>query len=95
MMFFQYNERGPEIIKSKKFEIKKGSKVFLKGATGSGKTTCLDILMGLLKPTKGSIKVDGKLITENNINLLQKISHVPQNIFLLDSTIKDNIVFSF
>ena len=52
--------------------------------------------MGLLKPTKGSIKVDGKLITENNINLLQKkISHVPQNIFLLDSTIKDNIVFSF
>ena len=78
---FQYNERGPEIIKSKKFEIKKGSKVFLKGATGSGKTTCLDILMGLLKPTKGSIKVDGKLITENNINLLQKKYHMFHKIF--------------
>ena len=52
--------------------------------------------MGLLRPTKGSIKIDGKLITENNVNLLhKKISHVPQNIFLLDSTIRDNIVFNF
>jgi ATP-binding cassette, subfamily B, bacterial PglK len=93
---FKYNNNGTEIIKSKSFEIKKGSMVFLKGETGSGKTTFLDILMGLLKPTEGSMKVDGKLITDLNVNFWQKnISHVPQDIFLLDATIKQNIAFNF
>tara|TARA_A100001035_G_C27763032_1_gene492226 strand:- start:203 stop:1831 length:1629 start_codon:yes stop_codon:yes gene_type:complete len=93
---FKYNEDGPLIIDSKSFIINKGDKIFLKGGTGSGKTTCLDILMGLLKPSKGSLKIDGKLISEKNVNLLhEKIAHVPQNIFLLDGTIKENIIFNF
>ena len=92
---FVYNN-GTKVIKSKSFEITKGTKVFLKGVTGSGKTTCLDILMGLLKPSEGYMKVDDKLITDSNINFWQKkISHVPQDIFLLDATINQNIAFNF
>ena len=93
---FKYNLNDKEIIKSKYIEIKKGSKVCFMGETGSGKSTCLDILMGLLKPTKGFIKIDGNLLTDENIKFWQnKISHVPQDIFLLDATIRENIMFNF
>ena len=93
---FKYNLNDKEIIKSKYIEIKKGSKVCFIGETGSGKSTCLDILMGLLKPTKGFIKIDGNLLTDENIKVWQnKISHVPQDIFLLDATIRENIMFNF
>ena len=70
----------------------KGSIVGIMGKTGSGKSTLLDILMCLLKPTKGSLSIDGKNLSENNYKYWQSmISHVPQEIFVADTTIAENI----
>ena len=75
-------------------EIKKGSKVGFIGKTGEGKSTFLDLLMGLLKPDKGSIYIDSKKLEFQTYNSWQsKISHVPQNIFLSNATFFENIAF--
>ncbi len=74
--------------------IRKGDRVGVIGATGSGKSTLIDILMGLLEPTSGALKVDGKAITKRNVRGWQRrIAHVPQAIFLSDTTIAENIAF--
>ena len=65
------------------------------GTTGSGKTTTIDIILGLLEPKKGKIEVDGKTITSKNIKNWQKlIGYVPQHIYLSDDTIEANIAFN-
>ena len=65
------------------------------GRTGSGKSTFLDLLIGLLKPSSGKILIDGTELDINNLNSWhQMISHVPQNSFILNSTLKDNIVLN-
>ena len=64
------------------------------GVTGSGKTTLVDIIMGLLRPDKGNLSVDGMLITEENLKSWQaSIGYVPQQIYLSDDTIESNIAF--
>ena len=67
----------------------------LVGSTGSGKTTLVDIILGLLDPKKGSLTVDSIKINQDNSQIWQrKLGYVPQSIFLLDDTIKRNIAFS-
>jgi ATP-binding cassette subfamily B protein len=74
--------------------IPKGCRMGFAGETGSGKTTLLDIVMGLLPPTEGSLQVDGAPVTEENRRAWQvHIAHVPQSIFLSDTTIEENIAF--
>ena len=68
------------------------------GPSGKGKTTLIDIIMGLIIPERGTIKVDGEYILKNQLltNILDwrhSISHVPQNVFLFDTTIKENIIY--
>ncbi len=66
----------------------------LVGATGSGKTSTVDLILGLLEPQSGSLKVDGKVINKNNLRLWQNsIGYVPQQIFLKDDTVAANIAF--
>jgi len=75
-------------------DIKNGSKVGFIGETGSGKSTFLDIVMGLLKPTNGEFFIDNKKVDDSNRNQWRKhISHVPQNIYLIDGTVAQNIAF--
>jgi len=70
------------------------STVGLVGATGSGKTTTVDIILGLLVPQKGTLEVDGKVITNQNIRAWQRsIGYVPQHIYLSDDTVAANIAF--
>ena len=95
---FRYSSKTPIVLNSLSLSIKKGEKIGIIGETGCGKSTFVDILIGLLEPTSGEIFVDDCCITRNsNKNLLKywrnSIAHVPQDIFLSDSTIVENIAF--
>lgn len=91
---FSYGHEEPKVLNGIDLRIAKGARVGFIGATGSGKSTLIDIVMSLLLPTKGTMSVDGQIITEDNFRSWQKhIAHVPQNIFLADSSIEDNIAF--
>lgn len=91
---FRYSPQTPWVLKNLDLSIAKGSRVGIIGTTGSGKSTMLDIVMGLLVPTEGTLKVDGQIITAGNHRAWQAhIAHVPQAIFLADSTIEENIAF--
>jgi len=91
---FTYQETTKPILKDISISLKYGKSLALKGTTGSGKTTLIDILLGLLKPTSGYIEVDGIKIDGSNIKQWQQnIAYVPQFIFLLDDTIAANIAF--
>jgi ATP-binding cassette subfamily B protein len=91
---FRYNDKLPLTLNNISLQIKKGSTIGFVGATGSGKSTILDLIMGLLVPTDGKIEIDGLEITEKNHRQWQShIAHVPQSIFLSDTTISENIAF--
>ena len=91
---YNYPDTSRTALKDINLNIPINSSVGLVGATGSGKTTTIDIILGLHEPQKGSLKVDGKIITKHNIKLWQSlIGYVPQNIFLSDDTIASNIAF--
>ena len=91
---FRYSPETPLILNNLNLTIKKGSRIGFIGTTGSGKSTLLDIIMGLLKPTNGSLIIDDQTVTlENNRGWQAHIAHVPQAIFLADSTIEENIAF--
>ena len=80
------------------FSIKKGERIGIIGKTGSGKSTLIDLLIGLIYPSKGSIYIDDlKLNNKINFNNILRwranIAHVPQSIYLTDNTIAENIAF--
>ena len=91
-VYFKYISNAPFAISDINFSIKKGEKIGIIGKTGSGKSTLIDILMGLLEPVSGHISVDGEIISYKNVSAWQKhLAHVPQSIFLADTTIAENI----
>lgn len=91
---FRYTNDGPWVLDGLNFVITKGKRVGFVGSTGSGKSTALDLLMGLLMPTEGELLVDGRSVSGNRIRAWQRtIAHVPQNIFLADTTVAENIAF--
>ena len=91
---FGYQGNSTDVLEGITLKIPRGSKVGVIGATGAGKSTLIDILMGLLNPTKGQLLIDDtKLTNANSPMWMAKISHVPQSIYLSDSTIAENIAF--
>lgn len=89
---FNYSLGDPSVLNNINLTINKGEKVGIIGATGSGKSTLIDILMGLLAPTEGNLFIDDVEINPKNIRAWQnRIAHVPQSIFLIDATIYENI----
>jgi ABC-type multidrug transport system fused ATPase/permease subunit len=91
---FRYKPEAPYILKNIDLVIPKGSRIGIIGTTGSGKTTLIDIVMGLLDPTEGVMVVDGEKITSRNLKSWRKhIGHVPQSVFLTDGTVQENIAF--
>ncbi len=89
---FGYNNQEL-IIKNLNFKINKGEFIGIKGKSGVGKTTLIDILMGLIEPTSGNIKSDGIKIKKDLYSWRTKCSYVPQNISLINDTISGNIAF--
>jgi ABC-type multidrug transport system fused ATPase/permease subunit len=91
---YRYRPDRPWALRNLNMRIAKGSRVGFIGTTGGGKSTLLDIIMGLLQPSEGQLRVDGQPITEANAGLWQRrIAHVPQTIYLSDASIAENIAF--
>lgn len=95
---FRYVHEGPLVLEGIDLEIRCGERIGLIGSTGSGKSTLIDLLMGLLVPTQGRILVDGRDLHDSHHSerlaaWRASIAHVPQNIFLSDSSIAENIAF--
>jgi ATP-binding cassette subfamily B protein len=91
---FRYDNAGPWVLDGLNLTIPKGARVGFVGSTGSGKSTTLDLMMGLLTPCDGELLVDGRPISGNRLRAWQRsITHVPQNIYLADTTLAENIAF--
>ena len=91
---FQFQEDSPMVLKGLSFSIAKGKRIGLAGPTGSGKSTTIDLLMGLLIPSTGEISVDGVPLTkETRLQWQKNIAHVPQDLYLMDASFAENIAF--
>lgn len=91
---FAYSEaRGP-VLNNFSLTIQRNSTIALVGGTGVGKTTIVDILLGLLEPQRGCLVVDGSPVTPANVRVWQKrLGYVPQHIYLADDSLAANIAF--
>ena len=90
---FKYPNTKNFVIKKANLKIQKGKIIGIFGKTGEGKTTLIDLIVGLLKKNSGIIKLDNKIIEEKISFLKNSIGYVPQTPFLIDDTIENNIIF--
>ena len=97
-VYFGYEPDQAGVLRGLNLEIRRGERIGLIGSTGCGKSTTVDLLMGLLQPTHGRLLVDGADLhdpshPERLSAWRAAIAHVPQNIYLADSSIAENIAF--
>jgi len=88
---FKYTQDSSAILDNFNFSIKKNKKIGIVGSSGAGKTTFLDLLIGLLEPNSGTILVDQKIVSLNNSEWRNNIAYVPQYNYLIDDTLEKNI----
>lgn len=93
-LVFQYNKTTDPLINNLNLTIACNTTVAIVGSSGGGKTTLVDIVLGLLEPQRGTLFVDGVPITPRNVTSWQKhLGYVPQHIYLSDDTLAANIAF--
>ncbi|MDX1695689.1 MAG: ABC transporter ATP-binding protein [Ketobacteraceae bacterium] len=91
-LYFSYQGASAPALKDINLQIPKGSAIGLVGGTGAGKTTLVDIILGLLRPTSGELQVDDSPVTNKNLRQWQStLGYVPQDIFLVDASVSENI----
>lgn len=90
---FSYPNSSKEVLSHADFHIKSGETIGIVGASGAGKTTLADIILGLLTPREGRFFLQDQDITDNIASLHSSIGYIPQSIFMLDDTIAANIAF--
>lgn len=88
-----FDYHGKKILENSSFSIKQGSTIGIIGKSGEGKSTLINLIVGLLKPSSGEILVDDQNIDQNLINWQKKIGYISQDVYLMDDTIKSNICF--
>lgn len=90
---FRYPDAEEDVVSDVELVIPKGKSVAFIGASGAGKTTLADIILGVLSAQKGEILVDGQPIDTMSREWHKKVGYIPQSIFLMDDTIRNNIAF--
>tara|TARA_A100001015_G_scaffold320909_1_gene449092 strand:- start:378 stop:2111 length:1734 start_codon:yes stop_codon:yes gene_type:complete len=90
---FSYSKKSQLILKNVNINIKRGDKIAICGTSGSGKTTLTNIICGLLKPSSGTIVIDEKNYEKKDYIFKKIIGFVPQENYLIDDNIKNNIIF--
>lgn len=90
---FGYPDKEENVLENINLAIKKNQSIALVGPSGAGKTTLADIVLGILKPQCGKVLVDGYDIEESPYSWKQKLGYIPQSIYLMDDTIRNNILY--
>ena len=91
---FKYPNSTELALENVSFEIARGSFVGIVGPSGAGKTTIVDMILGLFLPDSGSIRIDGReLIAEEIAAWRRLVAYVPQEVFLLDASVRENVAF--
>lgn len=90
---YTYPEAARPSLIDVDMEIGRGQAVGLVGPTGSGKTTAVDVILGLLEPTGGDVTIDGRSIRGRERGWQRHVGYIPQDIFLSDTSIRENIAF--
>ena len=90
---FSYDGKDENVLENVCLRIKKNESVAFIGPSGAGKTTLVDLILGILKPKNGKILVDGLNIMEHQMEWRKNLGYIPQSIYLMDDTIKNNILF--
>lgn len=91
---YHYPHTDKEVVKNFQLHVRKGERIAIVGASGSGKSTVINLLIGLLSPTSGEILVDGKPLSEMPLQAYRRfLSVVPQNSILFSGTIRENITY--
>lgn len=90
---FRYHPESTDVLRDVNLVINKGQFINIVGNTGSGKSTLIDLVLGLLQPTNGTISIDGNIIQSQELvaGWWKNIAHVPQDIFLIEASIAENI----
>ena len=88
---FRYPSTKPDALNNITLEISSGESVGLVGASGAGKTTLIDIFLGLLEPNEGEIFFNAKPLKNNLSGWLRQVAYLPQQVFLIDNTLRNNI----
>ena len=90
---YSYSKISEPALKNISLNINKGESIALIGKSGAGKTTLVDVILGLLQPERGDISVDGVSIYQNLRSWQNLVGYIPQSIFLIDDTVERNIAF--
>ena len=89
---FSFEDSSTPIIKKLSLKIDKGERVGIRGASGIGKSTLFNLILGLYRPTSGTISIDGERLTDDNIRRWQRsVGYVSQHVFIADMTLAENI----
>lgn len=93
-IYFGFDDTTKPIINNLSLTINRGKRLGIKGASGVGKTTLFNLILGLYRPTSGDIYIDGEKLTDSNIRKWQNsIGYVSQSVYIVDGTLVDNIAF--